>query len=72
MLEAGTVLPAGWPQWQADQHVIAFCQTVVMGIGWIGAAVLLRRLVDLNRLRWLTGTMVLLLMSLAGRWLVSL
>ena len=72
MLVEGTVLPAGWPQWQADQHVIAFCQTVVMGIGWIGAAVLLRRLVDLNRLRWLTGTMVLLLMSLAGRWLVSL
>ena len=72
MLEAGTVLPAAWPQWQADQHVIAFCQTVVMGIGWIGAAVLLRRLLDLNRWRWLTGTMMLLLMSLAGRWLVSL
>jgi NAD-dependent dihydropyrimidine dehydrogenase PreA subunit len=72
MLEAGTVLPAGWPQWQADRHVIAFCQTFLVGIGWIGAAVLLRRLVDLNRWSWLTGTMMLLLMGLAGRWLVAL
>ena len=72
MLEAGTVLPAGWPTWQADHHVIGFCQTVVVGIGWLGAAVLLRRLVDLNSRGWLTGTMMLLLMGMAGRWLVAL
>jgi len=72
MLEAGTVLPAGWPSWQADHHVIGFCQTVVVGIGWLGAAVLLRRLVDLNSRGWLTGTMMLLLMGMAGRWLVAL
>ena len=52
--------------------MIGFCQTVVVGIGWLGAAVLLRRLVDLNSRGWLTGTMMLLLMGMAGRWLVAL
>ncbi|AII48143.1 ATPase AAA [Synechococcus sp. KORDI-52] len=72
MAEAGTVLPNGWPQWSADSHVIGFCQTVVMVIGWMGAVVLIRRLLDLNRRAWVTGSMMLLLVSLGGRWLVAL
>ncbi|MCB4399683.1 4Fe-4S binding protein [Synechococcus sp. MU1625] len=72
MAEAGTVLPDGWPQWSADRHVIGFCQTVVVLIGWVGAVILSRRLLDLNRRAWVRGSMVLLLVSLSGRWLVAL
>ena len=72
MAEAGTVLPHGWPHWSADTHVIGFCQTLVVGIGWIGAAILSRRLLDLDRRAWVMGSMVLLLVSLSGRWLVAL
>ena len=72
MAEAGTVLPHGWPQWSADPHVIGFCQTLVVGIGWIGAAILSRRLLDLDRRAWVMGSMVLLLVSFSGRWLVAL
>ena len=72
MAEAGTVLPHGWPQWSADPHVIGFCQTLVVGIGWIGAAILSRRLLDLDRRAWVMGSMVLLLISFSGRWLVAL
>ena len=72
MAEAGTVLPVGWPQWSADPHVIGFCQTVVVLIGWVGAVILSRRLLDLNRRAWVRGSMVLLLVSLSGRWLVAL
>ena len=72
MAEAGTVLPVGWPQWSADPHVIGFCQTVVVLIGWVGAVILSRRLLDLNRRAWGRGSMVLFLVSLSGRWLVAL
>ena len=72
MAEAGTVLPHGWPQWSADPHVIGFCQTLVVGIGWIGAAILSRRLLDLDSRAWVIGSMVLLLVSFSGRWLVAL
>ena len=72
MAEAGTVLPHGWPQWSADPHVIGFCQTLVVGIGWIGAAILSRRLLDLDRKAWVMSSMVLLLVSFSGRWLVAL
>ena len=72
MAEAGTVLPVGWPQWSADPHVIGFCQTILVVIGWVGAVVLSRRLLDLDRRAWFTGSMVLLLVSLSGRWLVAL
>lgn len=72
MAEAGTVLPHGWPHWSADPHVIGFCQTVVMGTGWVGAAILSCRLLDLDRLAWVVGSMMLLLVSLSGRWLVAL
>ena len=69
MAEAGTVLPHGWPQWSADPHVIGFCQTLVV---WIVAAILSRRLLDLDRRAWVMGSMVLLLVSFSGRWLVAL
>ena len=72
MAEAGTVLPHGWPHWSADPHVIGFCQTLVVGIGWIGAAILSRRLLDLDRRAWVLGSMMLLLISFSGRWLVAL
>ena len=42
MLEAGTVMPVGWPRWSADPHVLAFCQTLVIAIvtrsPWVGLA----------------------------------
>ena len=72
MAEAGTVFPHGWLQWSADPHVIGFCQTLVVGIGWFGAAILSRRLLDLDRRAWVMGSMVLLLVSFSGRWLVAL
>ena len=72
MAKAGTVLPQGWPHWSDDPHVIGFCQTMVVGIGWVGAAILSRRLLDLDRRAWVTGSMVLLMVSLSGRWLVAL
>ena len=72
MGEAGTVSPQGWPHWSADPHMIGFCQNSVVGIGWIGAAILCRRLLDLNRWAWMMGSMKLLLISASGRWLVAL
>ena len=72
MAEAGTVFPHGWPQWSADPHVIGFCQTLVVGIGWIGAAILSRRLLDLDRRAWVIGSMMFLFVSFSGRWLVAL
>ena len=71
MREAGTVLPAGWPQWQADIHVIGFCQTLVIAVGALGAIVLVRRLVEQEHMGRLRSSMVLLLLSAAGRWLVA-
>ena len=72
MLEGGTLLPDGWPQWQADAHVIAFCQTLAVGVGLGTAMVMLRRLLDQSRRTWLVGSMVLVLLSLGGRLLVHL
>ena len=71
MLEAGTVMPVGWPRWSADPHVLAFCQTLVIAIGWAGAVVLTRRLRTPKRWEWLSCSMVLLSISCAGRWLVA-
>tara|TARA_B100002051_G_scaffold123050_1_gene117210 strand:+ start:5730 stop:7658 length:1929 start_codon:yes stop_codon:yes gene_type:complete len=70
--EAGMLLPSGWPNWQADSHVIGFCQTMVVVLGWCGAVVLIRRLMDLNWRDWLMGSMALLLLSLCGRWIVAI
>ena len=72
MLEGGTLLPVGWPRWSADPHVVSFCQTVLIAIGWIGAVVLIRRLLVPERFNQILGSMVMMVLSFAGRWLVSL
>ena len=72
MLEAGTVLPASWPQWSADPHLIGFCQTLKVSVDWGGAVVLLRRLLVQNSRQWVFSSLMLLILSLAGRWLVAL
>ena len=72
MAESGTLLPDGWPQWQADPHVIGFCQTLAMTVGLGTALVMVRRLPVPNRRTMLVGSMVLLLLGLGGRWLVHI
>ena len=72
MLEGGTLLPVGWPSWSADPHVVGFCQSVLVTIGWVGSVVLARRLIIPERFNWELGSMVMLVLSCAGRWLVSL
>ena len=72
MLEAGTLLPTGWPSWSADPHVVGFCQTLSIAIGWCGSVLLIRRLVPQGRFNGLLGSMVMLVLSCAGRWLVAL
>ena len=72
MLEAGTVLPAGWPQWSADPHVIGFCQSLKVSVGWGGAVVLRGCLLVQNSTQWVSSSLILLILSLAGRWLVAL
>ena len=72
MAEAVTLLPDGWPQWQADPHVIGFCQTLAMTVGLGTALVMVRRLPVPNRRTMLVGSMVLLLLGLGGRWLVHI
>ena len=75
MAEAGQLLPvSGWrsaPSWQADPHVIAFCQSavVLLGLGW--AWVLLRRQLANSRLAWFSASALALLLAGAGRWLVA-
>jgi len=57
MGEGGLVLPLSLaplttttplPSWSADPHVVAFCQSVATGVGVIGSAGLLRRLLLLD------------------------
>ncbi len=71
LLEAGTLLPTGWPRWSADPHVLGFCQTLVVAFGWVTSVVLTRRLLALNRVRWMIAAATLLLLGFAGRWLVA-
>jgi hypothetical protein len=81
MAEAGRLLPvslapwqpglAGLPQWQADPHVIGFCQSLVMLVGAIGSALLLRRLLPLNWRGWLLQASGLAALAAAGRWLLA-
>ena len=71
MGEGGTLLPEGWPQWQADPHVIGFAQTLVVVIGWAGAVALSQRLMRSFDRNWRIGMAGLLLISVGGRWLVA-
>ena len=81
MAEAGRLLPVSlaplglpWserlPVWSADPHVIAFCQSLLVGLGGAAALVLLRRL--LNGRRWqLAGLAAALALAAGGRWLIA-
>jgi len=70
MMEGGTVLPLSFPQWVADIHVIGFCQTLAIALGWIGSVILLRRLIFNRWSSCIPGVGALLVVSLAGAWLV--
>jgi hypothetical protein len=70
MMEGGTVLPLSFPQWVADIHVIGFCQTLAIALGWIGSVILLRRLIFDRWLSCIPGIGALLVVSLGGSWLV--
>jgi hypothetical protein len=83
MGEAGMVLPvsaSAWgpawstalPSWSADPHVIAFCQSAVLLVGWLGAVVLLRRQFATQRAGWLGASGLALALALGGRWLVAI
>jgi len=82
MGEAGQLLPVsltpldgGWadsmPAWSADAHVIAFCQTTAVLLGWGASVVLLRRQLATHRAAWLGASALALTLALAGRWLVA-
>jgi len=68
--------PAAWlshlPAWQADPHVIGFCQSLVVAIGVAGSAVLLRRLLLPDRWAWLGQLAALLGLGVTARALVGL
>ena len=74
MGEAGLLLPVSFgllalPHWQADPHVIGFCQSAVVLVGALGAAVLIPRLLPAGRRRW--GSQLLALaLAAGGRWLL--
>jgi hypothetical protein len=76
MAEAGTVLSmsglAAAPAWSADPHVIAFCQSAAVFLGFSWALVLLRRQLARSRPVWLAASALALLLAAAGRWLVAL
>jgi NAD-dependent dihydropyrimidine dehydrogenase PreA subunit len=83
MAEAGRFLPvslSSWhqelasrlPSWNADPHVIAFCQSTVLLLGLGGTLVLLRRLLLLPRWPGLALSGLALGLAAAGRWLVAL
>ncbi|WP_115119614.1 sigma 54-interacting transcriptional regulator [Synechococcus sp. UW105] len=82
MREAGMVLPVsmegleglpqfGLPSWQADPHVIRFCQSAVVTVGGLGSVVVLRRMLCNQRKAWLAACMVLISVAGCGRWLVG-
>lgn len=73
--EAGLVLPVsfGWsalPHWQADPHVLAFCQSAAVLMGGLGTALLIPRFQPAGWRRWGTLALTLLLVA-GGRWLVA-
>jgi hypothetical protein len=57
------------PHWQADPHVLAFCQSAAVVAGALGTALLIPRFQPGGWRRW--GTMALaVVLAAAGRWLV--
>ena len=82
MQEAGSLLPvsfspltSGWikdlPSWQADPHVIGFCQSAVIAAGGMASVITLRRLLCHHRRAWLTACVLMITIAISGRWLVS-
>ena len=83
MGEAGQFLPVSlsplnetWteslPSWQADDHVIAFCQSLAVLLGWGSSVVLLRRQLASHRVAWLGASGLAVALAMAGRWLVAI
>ena len=62
---------AALPAWRADSHVIAFCQSAAVLLGWLAAVVVLRRLLANHRAAWLGASALALLLAGCGRWLVA-
>jgi len=81
MGEAGLLLPVSLaplglepealPRWSADPHVIAFCQSLAIAVGWVGSVLLLRRLLSPGRITWLLLSLACLLLAGGSRWLVG-
>ena len=76
MGEAGALLPVSLgdpslPAWRADPHVIGFCQSAVVALGWVWAVVLLRRLLANSGLAWFSASLLALVLAGGGRWLVA-
>ena len=63
-----TPYATGRPQ----RGVVGFCQSGLITIRQISSVVLARRLIIPERFNWELGSMVMLVLSCAGRWLVSL
>ncbi len=77
MGEAGLLLPVSFglsslPAWQADVHVIGFCQSTAVLAGLLGAVLLLRRQLANSRPAWVGASVLALALAAGGRWLVSL
>lgn len=77
MGEAGQLLPvsvglSSLPAWQADAHVIGFCQSAAVLVGLLGAVVLLRRQLANSRPAWVGASALALALAAGGRWLVAL
>jgi hypothetical protein len=77
MGEAGLLLPVSFglsslPAWQADLHVIGFCQSTAVLAGLLGAVLLLRRQLANSRPAWIGASVLALALAAGGRWLVSL
>jgi polyferredoxin len=75
MGEAGLVLPVSFgldtlPHWQADPHVLAFCQSAAAVVGVLGSALLLPRFLPAGLGRW-GGLLLAVALGVAGRWLVA-
>ena len=82
MSEAGQLLPVSlaprdwsWsqtlPAWRADPHVIAFCQSMFVLLGWGASVALMRRQLANHRTAWMGASGLALALAMAGRWLVA-
>ena len=58
--------------WLANSYIFGFCQTVAVAVDWIGGVVIAKLLIIPEHFNWELCSMVILVLSFAGRWLVSL